>query len=75
MRASFKGKISKITRDEDNGAGCVNIELDLKGKVDTKAVNAKEASLSLSLQLKPLIADEIKIGSTITVLLTDENTD
>lgn len=73
MRASFKGKISKILREEEGGAGNVQIQLDLKGKVDTKAVNAKDASLALSLSLKPLIADEIKIGSTITVWLTDED--
>lgn len=68
MKATFKTKINSVVRKEHE----VEIEFDAKGTVDTNRLPAKDAQLSMKLYLKPVIADELKIGSIITIVVSDE---
>lgn len=70
MRAKLKGKITEMYRTDDS----VRVQLKFDGKADSKSVDARKASMTATLLLKTLVADELKLGSTITVLITDEET-
>lgn len=69
MKAKFKGKVVSTKRNND----FVELSIEMPGVVvETKMPPAKEAKLQGSFFLKPVIADEIKIGSIITITVSDE---
>ncbi len=70
----MRSKVVSVTRDED---GFVHLQLECEGKVTDGArySEAKGAKLSGDLRLKPVVADDIRIGSIITVEVNDEEPD
>lgn len=72
MKATFKGQVFKIDREK---SGFVKLHLDLKGKVDTRLVTAQDAELDALVMVKTIVADTMKIGSTITITVSDEEPD
>lgn len=73
MRAKMKSKIRSVSRVN----GFVYLELELEGKVIVggKSAEAKDARMIGKLVLKPVVADDIKIGSVLTVEVNDEEPD
>jgi hypothetical protein len=67
----MRSKIVSVTRDDD---GFVHLQVQLEGKVvaGAKYGEAKSARMTGELILKPVVADDIKIGSVITVEVNDE---
>ncbi len=73
MKAKLKARIGSVQK---TGADVIlTINTPTAGKVDTKALNAKEIFLNGEVRLRQLVADDIKIGAVITITLTDEETD
>ena len=68
MKAKFTGKIFRISRGEAE----TKIEFDVLGKVDTRLVSAQETSLDAVLMIKNIIADKMIVGTTFTIILSDE---
>lgn len=81
MKAKIQAKIMGLERKAKfEGAGNVDVvgltKLHLKsvsGKVDTRLNNAQLATMEAALFLKEVIADDLKIGSTITIIISDED--
>lgn len=69
MKATLKGRITKVFRQED---GTTNLTLETRGKVADTTISAKEALFQGELNLKSLVADQLKLGATITITVTDE---
>lgn len=70
MKARLRCKIASIQKD----ANYVQLEIsETEGKVDTKMPPAQEIKITGILFLKPVIADQIKIGSTISIDLIIED--
>ena len=67
MKAKLTGKIVSLERDGDT-----TIVFEAAGKVDTRNIAAQPTELHATLSLKSMISDQMKIGSTITVTITDE---
>lgn len=65
MKVSFTAKIKNMLRQEDKAR--VELQFNAKGTVDTAPMNTKEAELITSLLIKPIVADELKIGSNIKI--------
>ena len=70
MKANLKGKIVGLVVEK----GEVLINLELAGKADSRSPEARPLEMSGTLKLKQLIANEMKLGSIISVYLTDEET-
>lgn len=71
MKAKYPGRIVSVTKDADSEN--VKVEIgSVYGKVDTNLVSAKDTKITATIWLKPVIANEIKIGSLITINITDE---
>jgi hypothetical protein len=68
MKATFQTKIKNISRKAND----VEIEFDAVGTVDTNRLPAKDAQMTMKLNLKPIVADELKLGSTITIVVSNE---
>jgi hypothetical protein len=82
MKATLTGKIKRISRSEnkfnatsfvDDTTDMTTVEVDLTGQVEEAQHTAKKAAMSLTLKLKPVIAEKLTFGSTITVSITDES--
>lgn len=77
MRVKFKGKIESMTKTKDGSS--VNLHIGLDGKVirtNSRAfAEARIAKMECDIVLKPVVADDIKIGSVITVEVNDEESD
>lgn len=71
MKATFKGRVHQIDRKQD----LTKLHLDIKGKVDTRLVTAQEAELDALVMVKTIVADSMKIGSYITITVSDEELD
>lgn len=69
MKIKLQGKISEMRKDSN---GNVTLSLTTNGKVETHLLNAKDATMSSILIIKGVIADDIKLGSTLTVTVSDE---
>jgi hypothetical protein len=69
MKATLKGRITRVLRDDD---GTTSLSIETKGKVEETVISAKEALFQGELNLKSLVADQLKIGATITITVTDE---
>lgn len=68
MKASLKGKITSIVRTDAD----VNVSIEFDGKNDHKSIDARKTTMKANLILKALVAEELKLGSIISVTLTDE---
>jgi hypothetical protein len=70
MLIKMKSKIANVTRLTNE----VVLDLNFEGQLqDSKLVDAKKATMTARLTLKPVVADQFKLGTTITVLLSDED--
>lgn len=73
MRITFTGIIVSMIRDTTyNGEKIVRVSIDLDGDVEGQSLGAKKAKLSGALELKPIVAEQLKLGSKIQVVLTDD---
>lgn len=82
MKAKLTAKIKSISKKEEfksnstNYPGMTKLELEsTSGKVETTLNNAQFVGLNGSLFLREVIANQIKIGATITLIITDEGSD
>lgn len=73
MKAKLKARIGAVTKT--GGDVILSLNTPTAGKVDTKALNAKEIFLTGEVRMRQLVADDIKIGAVITITLTDEDAD
>lgn len=71
MKARLKGKIVSTNRLD----GDIRIQIESTGKVETKNINAQECSLGGLFQLKGLSAENMKLGSILTITISDEDSD
>lgn len=63
MKATIKCKIESMKRNKD---GVVELSLiGANGRVDVKSPVAQETSITGTLLLKAIVADQLKIGETI----------
>jgi len=72
MKAILKGKVQSMDK---KGSGIVAVQLVAVGKVQGVPMSAKETNLTLILDIKELVAEQMKFGSIITVTITDEDPD
>ena len=71
MKAKLKAKILSVEKAGAN-SGDTRISLESTGKVQTSNISAQDISLVGSLKLKSLIANEMRLGATITITISDE---
>jgi len=69
MKVVFQGKIGDICKS--GTFETVFVEIDLKGAVEGKTGHAKETSLTGKLSLKPIVANELKIGTTLRITIEE----
>ena len=70
MKAKLSGRIVSLEKVE----GDTLMVLETNGKVDTRNITAQPTSAHITLTVKSMIADQMKIGGVITVTLSDEET-
>ena len=71
MKAKLKAKITNF--DKTDGKTILSIQG--FGKTETNNINAQETVLNGTLTLKSLIADQMRLGATITIIVSDEETE
>lgn len=71
MKAKLSGKIAAL----EKGEGDTTIVFEADGKVDTRNIAAQPTSVHATLTLKSMIADQMRIGATITLTISDEEED
>ena len=64
MRIELQGNIRNVVRNDD---GTVTLTLKLNGNVANRTGEAKKASLDGTLTIKQVVADELKIGSIVSI--------
>lgn len=69
MKAQYTAKIKSVTKE----GGDTVLLLDCSGKVDTKNLNAQSTTMEIALKLKSLVADQLTLGTQLTVFISDEN--
>lgn len=70
MRAKMRSEVISMVRDDD---GYVRVGLKAKGKiVSDKTGSAKDSRLEGEFILRPVFANDIRIGSVITLEVNDE---
>ena len=69
MKAKLTAKIDKIEQEAD---GNIRLSLSAKGVGYGQSTTSQITYLHGTLSLKSVIANEIKIGATITITLSDE---
>lgn len=77
MKIKLTGTIDSMIRDihytSTHGTEkVVRISINLGGDVEGQTLEAKKAELSCQLILKPIVAERLKLGSKIQVVLTDD---
>lgn len=83
MKAKLQAKVTSVAKGvKYDGAGNMNItnmtKLELvttKGRVDTTLNSAQLVRLDGNLFLLEVIANQMKIGATLTITISDEETD
>lgn len=68
MKAKYTGKIKSVSKD----GGETTLLLECVDKVDTRNLNAQTSSMEVAVKLKSLVADELKLGTNLTIHLSDE---
>lgn len=71
MKATLKAVILSV--DKDDGKVTLSIMTPAAGKVNTKSISAQDIYLNGKLILKELVANEMKLGATITITVSDED--
>lgn len=71
MKAKYVGKIVSLEKDE----GDTHMVIEGKGKVDTRNIASQPTNVHATLTIKSAIADQMKIGATITFTISDEESD
>jgi hypothetical protein len=71
MKAKIKTKIVGFNKSDGN----ILLALTGEGRTETANINAQWASLNGTLTLRSLIADKISLGATITITVSDEETE
>lgn len=70
MKATYNATIKQVHKDH------VTVELAVvaQGKVDDAKIvgDAKLTSMDIVLRLKPVVADQLKLGAKLTITLSDE---
>lgn len=69
MKSTLQGRIIST----DNLEGLVTLAINAKGKVDTHLIAAKDISFNGTIKLKSVISDNMKIGATLYITVSDEN--
>lgn len=71
MKAKYIGKIVSLEKDE----GDTHMVIEGKGKVDTRNITSQPTNVHVTLTIKSAIADQMKIGASITFTISDEELD
>ena len=87
VKAKLTGKIKSISVDETGDRGSsssggitvktyhrTKINLDMTGAVTSDLASGKEISAEVVLFMKPLFAEQLRFGQTLTFVMTDEET-
>lgn len=80
MKAKLKAKILGVDknatfRGSTDVANMVKLRLESNnGKVDSASISAQFAALTGDLFLREVIANQVKIGATLTITISDEDT-
>jgi len=69
MLAKYTGKITEVSKKGGNAI----LKISCEGKVDTKNLNAQPTSLEIVADLKSLVADELRIGTLLTITISDDD--
>lgn len=72
MKAKLTGKIVSVKKEQDGGNTLLEVAT-TSGKVDTRNVTAQDCSVNGTITLKSMIANEMKIGATLTITISDED--
>lgn len=77
MKATFTGTIKTIQRpDMMEGFAATNdmvsVMLDLSGNIEDVVLTAKPARFTGTLRLKPIVADKLRFGTKITIIVHDD---
>jgi hypothetical protein len=71
MKSTLKGKILSVEKVE--GGARARLIINALGKVENDSLAVKhDISLDATVFLKGLVADDMKIGATLTITITDE---
>ena len=70
MKTVLTGRITSATELRD---GDHNLTIEAMGKVQTSNIASQVASLQGTFKVKSLVASQMKIGATLTIIVTDEN--
>lgn len=74
MHTKLSGKILSMKRNELSTGTTIELAFDMQGSVaDANIVAGKDARLTGVLHLKPIVADKLNIGATITIFISDED--
>lgn len=68
MKAKLTGKILNV----DISQGEARLSIEATGKVETRNISAQEVTFNGNIRMKSLIANDMKIGATITITISDE---
>lgn len=73
MKATLKGKILSVTND----GGDTVLTIASTGKVEKTgfgpgSTDARKTSLDGTVKLKAIVAEDMKIGATLTITISDE---
>jgi hypothetical protein len=71
MKAVFEGKINFMHRRDDDGEVRVELQMRNKGSVIDAPQNAKETEVFMTLYVKPVVADQLKIGSVMRITVEE----
>lgn len=69
MQIKMKSRVKEIERGPEQ----TNIMLEFDGKVEDSKFQAKEAYMPATLRIRTIIADQLKVGSVFTIILSDED--
>lgn len=78
MKATLKAQITKIEITEVDDliiSRDVKIHFKAKGQVESKNINGRDATIDGILILKPIIANDLKIGSNITIKIDTDSSE
>lgn len=74
MKAKLSGKILAFRHTDDGTQSFIEVDLLLKGKIESNAATGKEIEATLQLRLKPLFAEKLHFGQTLYICVdTDED--
>jgi len=75
MKAKLEGRISSLTEHDDNGSRFVQADIKVTGKADGTHPTGRDASATVSLFLKPMMAKGLRWGQFVTVTFDTDQTE